>query len=291
MHSYLRAVGFSDIHGKRETDRLIQDVINSCDEKLVIDEGNNRIFAEISKDYGYDSGITVCGSYDENDEFQPEYCFPYFRGTGITTGEDVIVERHAEKESFAGACDDVRIGVTLIFYLQNAGQYLREKGKGTLGQTRTTLTLSALSLEGKVLLPIMKNVEQMEKERQSVQKRSQLLYEARKGNEDAMESLTMEDMDTYSMISRRIGKEDIFSIVDSYFMPYGMECDRYNVMGEIEEVAEVKNTWTGEKLYQLTILCNDMQFDVCINQKDLMGIPQPGRRFKGIIWLQGTITF
>ena len=44
MHSYLRAVGFSDIHGKRETDRLIQDVINSCDEKLVIDEGNNRIF-------------------------------------------------------------------------------------------------------------------------------------------------------------------------------------------------------------------------------------------------------
>ena len=43
----------------------------------------------------------------------------------------------------------------------------------------------------------------------------------------------MEDMDTYSMISRRIVREDIFTIVDSYFMPYGMECDQYNVMGEI----------------------------------------------------------
>ena len=31
--------------------------------------------------------------------------------------------------------------------------------------------------------------------------------------------LTMEDIDTYTMITRRIQKEDVFSIVDSYFMP------------------------------------------------------------------------
>ena len=34
-----------------------------------------------------------------------------------------------------------------------------------------------------------------------------------------MESLTMEDMDTYSMISQRIVTDDILTIVDSYFMP------------------------------------------------------------------------
>ena len=56
-------------------------------------------------------------------------------------------------------------------------------------------------------------------------------------------------------------------------------------------MTEARNTWTGEMLYQLTILCNDMQFDVCINQKDLIGVPQEGRRFKGIIWLQGAINF
>lgn len=291
MHSYLRAVGFSQIHSKRELDALIKEVIRSYDEKMVVDEGNDRVFGELSKDFGYDSGITVCGAYDENDEFQPEYYFPFFRGTGVTTGEDVIVERHTDKESFSGACDDVRIGVTLIFYLQNAGDYLNEKGKGVLGQNRTTLTLSALSLEGRVLLPVKKNVDQKEKEKQSVRKRSQLLYEARNGNEEAMESLTMDDMDTYSMISRRIGKEDVFSIVDSYFMPYGMECDRYNIMGEILEVTNAVNTLTGENLYQLTVLCNDMQFDICMNQKDLMGVPEIGRRFKGVIWLQGMINF
>lgn len=118
-----------------------------------------------------------------------------------------------------------------------------------------------------------------------------MIYEARRGNEEAMENLTMDDMDTYAMISRRIANEDIFSIVDTYFMPYGMECDRYNVMGEILEWNETTNKLTGEKLYQMTINCNDLIFDICMNQEDLMGIPEVGRRFKGIIWLQGSLNF
>ena len=258
---------------------------------MIVDEDNHRLFAEISKSFGYDCGITVCGEYDENDEFQEEYYFPYFRGTGITTREDVIVERRSEKECFSGACDDVRIGVTLIFYLANAGKYLSEKYKNSIDDKRTTVTLSGLSTEGKILLPIRKNMEQIERDHQVTRKREQLIHEARNGNEEAMENLTMEDMDTYSMISRRIANEDVFSIVDSYFMPYGMECDRYNVMGEIEELVETKNELTGEKLYQMTINCNELQFDICMNKQDLMGEPQVGRRFKGVIWLQGNLNF
>ena len=51
-----------------------------------------------------------------------------------------------------------------------------------------------------------------------------------------MESLTMDDIDTYAMISQRLTKEDVFSIVDSFFMPSGLECDQYSVMGEITEM-------------------------------------------------------
>lgn len=290
MHSYLRAVGFSDI-SKKEMKEIINEIVRDYDEKMIVDEDNHRLFAEISKSFGYDCGITVCGEYDENDEFQEEYYFPYFRGTGITTREDVIVERRSEKECFSGACDDVRIGVTLIFYLANAGKYLSEKYKNSIDDKRTTVTLSGLSTEGKILLPIRKNMEQIERDHQVTRKREQLIHEARNGNEEAMENLTMEDMDTYSMISRRIANEDVFSIVDSYFMPYGMECDRYNVMGEIEEMVETKNELTGEKLYQMTINCNELQFDICMNKQDLMGEPQVGRRFKGVIWLQGNLNF
>ena len=136
-----------------------------------------------------------------------------------------------------------------------------------------------------------KDMEQIELDRQSTKRRTQMMNEARCGDEEAMENLTMEDMDTYAMISRRIVDEDILSIVDTFFMPYGMECDRYHVLGEITDLMESENVLTGDKLYQITIQCNDMEFDVCINQKDLMGEPQIGRRFKGVVWLQGKINF
>jgi len=104
----LKSIGFSGINGKKEVDRILKDVILHYDEKTVIEDRKNHMFAEISKTFGCDFGITVCGEYDENNEFQMEYYFPYFRGTGITTQEDVVIEKHAGKESYAGACDDVR---------------------------------------------------------------------------------------------------------------------------------------------------------------------------------------
>ena len=121
MHSYLKSIGFSEIGGKKEVDKILKDVVNNYDEKVVVEDRPNHLFAELSKIYGCDFGITVCGEYDENNEFQMEYYFPYFRGTGIATQEEVMIEKHAGKESFAGAIDDVRVGVTIIFYLQNAG--------------------------------------------------------------------------------------------------------------------------------------------------------------------------
>lgn len=291
MHSYLRAVGFSEIKKRREIEEIIKEVIETYDEKNVVEDYEDGIFAEFSKNYGCDCGITVCGQYDENNEFHVEYYFPFFRGTGITTDENVVVERHTAQQSFAGACDDLRIGVTLIFYLQNVAEYMLENQKGIAPEGRKSLTISGLAKEGMVLLPLQKDKEAARVERELAKNRSNLIAAARNGDEDAMESLTMEDMDTYSMISQRIIREDIFSIVDSYFMPYGIECDQYNVMGEILDFVQFKNILTGEEIYQLTLDSNDVQFDVCINKKDLLGEPQVGRRFKGIIWLQGQLHF
>ena len=101
----------------------------------------------------------------------------------------------------------------------------------------------------------------------------------------------MEDYDTYTMLSHRVQNEDIYTIVDSYFMPYGMECDLYNIMGDITSCEEVRNHATGEKMYELGVLCNDVPLDVCINEKDLTGEPEVGRRLKAIIWLQGRLNF
>ena len=74
-------------------------------------------------------------------------------------------------------------------------------------------------------------------------------------------------------------------------MPCGVECDHYNILGEILKVETVQNSLTKEEIYVMTIESHDLVFDICINKEDLLGEPQVGRRFKGVIWLQGEMIF
>ena len=185
----------------------------------------------------------------------------------------------------------MKVGISLIFYLKNKIPYVRAQADNKLPVRGTSLTLSALSISGMVIFPIQKDEEQLERVKQDSANRSSLMAAARKGDEDAIETLTLEDMDMYTAISRRIHKEDVFSLVDTYFMPYGVECDHYSVLGEIVEMEMTTNQITGEKIYILKICSNELTFDLSINIIDLYGEPQVGRRFKGVVWLQGSINF
>ena len=49
------------------------------------------------------------------------------------------------------------------------------------------------------------------------------------------------------------------------------------------------NKYTNETIYAMNIECNDIVFDICINEGDLLGEPAIGRRFKGNIWMQGSL--
>ena len=220
-----------------------------------------------------------------------EYYYPYLCGRSISTREPAEVEKHAEKESYAGICDEVRIGVTLIFYLQNIVDYLAVKNSKGYMNLADGIILGALSTEGKILLPINKTEKKPDSTKKESKDRNCLIAAARDGDEDAIENLTLEDIDTYSLLSRRIAHEDVLSIVDSYFMPYGIESDQYSILGEIMDVALLQNKLTQENIYSMEILCNDIVFDVCINQKDLLGEPEVGRRFKGNVWMQGSIRY
>ncbi|MBQ4530551.1 MAG: DUF3881 family protein [Lachnospiraceae bacterium] len=291
MHKYLRAVGFSDIKLKKDLKPYIREIIMAPDSTEIAEDDGEDIFVQIYKEYADGMGLMLCGLVNDKDEFELEYYYPQFNGTGITSKEDIIVEGHAEKESYAGVCEDVKVGVSLIFYLQNVCEYKNERRLNPVRSVGTDTTLSALSLSGKILFPIDKTEQQIKVTKEATKNRNNLIEAARKGDEDAIESLTLEDMDTYSMISRRILKEDILSLVDNYFMPYGVECDKYSILGEIEDWNLVKNKSTGEEVYRLTVNTNELIFDVCINKVDLLGEPAIGRRFKGTIWLQGKINY
>ena len=291
MHKYMRAIGFSNFKDRKELQKLITNVIIEGTERNYTSNGKETLLAEFCKDFGTSIGIAVCGEFDNEDKFTYDYYFPYLRGMNVSSEEDVSLERHAAQESYAGVCDDVRMGVSIIFYLQNMIPYVKAKNSGTLPIRGTTLTLSALSLKGTIMMAINKSEKDLMKNKQVSMNRSQLLNAARKGDENAIESLTLDDMDTYTAISKRIQKEDVFSLVDTYFMPYGVECDQYSILGEILDCSLIKNGLTQEDVYLMTINCNDMIFDLCINKEDVYGEPGVGRRFKGTIWMQGYINF
>ena len=291
MHKFMRAIGFSKLDSHKKLQELLTDVIINADRRNITRNQENILLGEFCKDFANGMGIAVCGEFDSEERFTYEYYYPYLEGEGITSYEDVSVERHAEKESYAGVCDDIKVGISLIFYLKNKIPYVRAQATGKLPVRGTTLTLSALSVSGTVMLPIKKDKEQLQRVKQESATRSSLMAAARKGDEDAIETLTLEDMDMYTAISKRIHKEDVFSLVDTYFMPYGVECDHYSVLGEIMEMNLVTNKVTGEKIYILKICTNELTFDLSINIIDLYGEPQVGRRFKGVIWLQGNINF
>ena len=292
MHRYLRAIGFSNLKSRLQVNNLLAYVIQNADEKKYTSTNDMDImFAEYSMDFAENLGITVRGEFNEENQFVFDYYFPYSRGTQISSYEDISIERHAEKESYAGICDDIKVGVSLIFYLQNVISYLKIKNADRLPIKGTSLILSALSVDGTILLPLEKRESDLKKTKKESINRSKLIAAARNGDEDAMESLTLEDIDTYTNISRKILKQDVFTLVDTYFMPYGVECEQYSVLGEIIDYQFVENKMTKEEICQMTICCNDLYFDVSINKKDLLGEPKTGRRFKGIIWMQGHINF
>lgn len=291
MHKYLRSIGFSKLTERKELQKLLTDIVVNGTDRAYTSKGDDTLIAQFGKDFAENIGIAVCGEFDEDDKFTYDYYYPYFRGHVISSREDISVERHAAQESYAGVCDEMKVGVSLIFYLQNMIPYVKAQNAGLLPIRGTTVTLTALALSGSIMMPIRKTERDLIRNKKSSISRSKLMNAARKGDESAIESLTLEDMDTYSMISKRIQKEDVFTLVDTYFMPYGVECDQYSILGEIVDFHLVKNKLTEEEVYLMTLVCNDLFFEVCINKEDLFGEPEVGRRFKGFIWMQGYINF
>ena len=287
MHKYLRAIGFSEIRTREELQKLINKTIEAATETEASVGKDEILYADYSFEFGENMGLTVCGQYDLKDEFNVDFVYPYMVASQVSSNERSIVERHAADVSFAGVCDDSRIGISIIYYLQNRIQYIKKSYSGSDCLKNVPVCLSGLSDSGMIMMPLQKDESIKKKVSRVEKKRDKLIEAARNGNEEALETLTLDDIDMYSTISRKIKKSDVYTIVDTYFMPNGVECDMYSVLAEIVSLKEVVNTVSGEHVYQMLLMCNGVPIDVCINKADLFGEPEVGRRFKGSIWLQG----
>ena len=276
---------------------------------------------EIRANVAGNMGICISGVLDRDGQFKRKNYYPYIWSDEVSTNAQAQISRRIDGNSFSAILDDVRVGVTLIYLLDNPFDYLQQVGEGNTPQ-KTLTKLCGFSTEGRILLP---TGNQMQPEKPQTDENAPLdsdasditennmnsqdsdspsspiannmpnalnLFEAAKaGNTAAIEQVAFEEMSAIAEISRRLRSEDVYSIVESVFMPQGAECDLYQVVGEIIDVAHTANLYTGEGIYDLTLNVNDMIIHVAANESDLEGEPLPGRRFKGRIWLQGRIEF
>lgn len=290
MHSFLKAIGFSKLNNRCEVENLIHKVIEEASMRHLLSIDGKNSLAELSLEFADGVGITVRGEYDEENNLHVEHYFPYYKGLNISTREEIYISKRVDTDAYTGMCDDYRLGVSLIFYLQNNIDYINAKHNGQNGRTHS-ISLAALAYDGKIILPVDKNDKTEKTNNADIRHRNQLIAEAKKGNQEAIDSLTIDDIDMYAMVSKRIKQEDVYSIVETSFVPYGSESDNYTVLGTITDVRKVVNQMTKEDLYILNIECNNLIFEVCINSKDLYGEPSTGRRFRGTIWMQGNVDF
>ncbi|MDO5132131.1 MAG: DUF3881 family protein [Eubacteriales bacterium] len=293
MHKYLRAVGFSDPMNAMDRLNLIDDIKKKASyrESAASLEEENEMLSEYRLELGGGLGLSMTGVFEEENDFLAGEIEPYLMPETLTSMEEVFVEQKIDNRSFAGICDDLRIGTTLIFRLLNPVEYLRFGFLEDLPCPGTSVCLSALSIEGTVVLPLEKTPFEQQVIERRAERRRRMMEEAMDGDEQAMQKITTEDMDTYSDLLDKIADNDILSLVDSFFMPTGAECDIYYILGEILSCRQVRNPYTLDRIHILSIRCSGIDFTVGINDRDLYGHPEPGRRFKGVIWLQGIIQF
>lgn len=293
MHKYMRAVGFSEPMNAMDRLNLIDDIKNKASYRAEAAglEGGVEVLSEYRMELAEGFGVSMVGAFGEENDFPAAQIEPFLMPGAVSTMEEVYVEERIDNRSFAGICDDMRVGTTLIFRLLNPVDYLRFTIFEDLPCPGTSVSLSALSIEGTVVLPLAKTPYEEQLLLWRADRRRRMMEAARDGDEQAMQTITMEDMDTYNDLLDQIQEHDILSLVDSFFMPTGAECDVYYILGEILDCRNVRNPYTLDKIHILTVCASGVEFTLGINDKDLYGQPAPGRRFKGVIWLQGIIHF
>jgi len=285
MHSLLNTIGFSDVDGLEDEEKLIKIAMREAETKKVARLSDKRSAVELFMPVARETGLVVRGEYNDKGELIVDHYFPAHYGSTESLRENLTINKRMDTDAFTIMCDDYRLGVTMIFYLQNKVEMLIEN-KTPNTEKKRTVYLSALAHEGKILLPAL-NVDVPEKVKVTDDNGSNKEPEAEEMS--IFDDQAFADIEQYAVVRKRIEKEDVYSIVNTSFFPCGSESDNYSIIGYIKTVDTLVNRYTKEEMYIFLVDCNGVEFDVCINKKNLFGEPAPGRRFKGNVWMQGRV--
>lgn len=288
MHEFLKSIGFASVQTKQELKALIDWVLEKPDRMSVVSMDKDFNLAEASREIRGHAGITVVGAIDESGSIVPEYYFPYLSTTHISSDAPLSYEKQSTRDGYVGMCEDDRLGMALIFDVKNNCEVIRAAQQHFPGRDDfTRVSLSLLMSDAMVILPISDRKRVPVSKERSLQDR--LLEAEEKNDAEALGQIAQEQIRHFERVMKRLRDTDIFSVVDNFFMPHGMESDRYYVLGTILSRALIVNERTKERYYRMIVESAGMEYAVAVNEKDLQGVPEAGLRLKGHGLLMGDL--
>lgn len=289
MNRYFRAIGFLNNFNREEYEKLVEDIIFRPEQTNNYDNLNLKyLILDKRLECGKDFGICVRIVKDAKGNVYREAVFPFFRTNDYNEHELCSFEKKIFGEEYIGVFEDYTLGENVFFYVINADEVYKKK---SVKDIKCSVSISGLSIAGNVILPIQESEKGKERAREFNQNRISLLNKANDGDQNAFATVRHDDILTNVTVSEQVFIEamDIYSVVDSSFIPCGAECDLYSILGEIKGFERRVNNISGEGVYILDVSVKGVIIKICINENDLFGEPQIGFRFKGTVWLQGNL--
>ena len=292
MHEFLRAVGLKSIKTKEQLKALTAWVLEKPDRfraASLPDEENLAVAERLTSE---SSGVAVVGAVNEQGDLVPEYYFPYTGSSLISSDAPLSVEKQISRNGYIGLCEDDRLDISLIFSVKNVTDAAKQLQEGMLtGKLFRRVSLSLLLSDGTILLPIAIPDRVLKKREESEKRRKALMNDYANGDPEAFEKMARESVLRFEKMMDRVEKSDVYSVVNSFFMPHGMESDRYYFLGTIKHCRENENRITHEHFYEMTVDVNGMEFSASVNASDLTGVPAEGYRLRGHAWMSGELRY
>lgn len=288
MYQNLESIGFSNVKNAVKLREVLNEVISSPNYRYIISKDEDDIFAEYIKYFGKGIGIAVRGSFDESENMVIESWAPYVETFNKTEIIEVDIDMNEKKEYYA-ICEEEETGSEIEFYLQNVVDFLNIEDDEDV--TIAGAYMVGLSESGTVILPIKKDFMDKVLECENDKLYRTLVRLIREGDNEAEHILQIQQEQLTETITERLEKEDVFSVIEGYFVHDDTDDLAYNILGTIQKIDKIKNTATGEKIYKLNVNAMGVIIDICINEKKILGMPMVGMRFRGKCWIQGKIVF
>lgn len=290
MIKYLSAIGLKSYRDEEKLQELIGDIIVSPTNKYIAgNKEENEVKVEYEKRFNEKMGLIVRGTMKDKEELLINFFMPYALGDVHIDIVEADVESRSKEFLYYVFCEDHDTGTGLDFCLQNVMDYYDvEEDESAYIRGGN---LMGLSIDGKIILNVDKDEIEEALEVEEDEWRKELIKKARQGDMEAQELLEIEADEIEDLIEERLHDEDLFSILEGFYMPVSNEEGVYSVLGTITKVERFQNELTEETVYNMAINAIGIKFEVCINEEDLVGVPIEGMRFLGLCWMQGKLRF